>query len=123
MRGGGGKGLTTSEARSGDAGSGDTGGSRPGLAGTVGKTELTSRPPMSAVGREKAPRTEDVNQRRKCTSAITPTARVGRAAWAGLWALAYGRREASEGRLGQRPSGPQGRPGRKRRKGIFELKI
>jgi hypothetical protein len=37
------------------------------------------------VDREKAPRTKGVNQRRKRTSAITPTARVGRAAWAGLW--------------------------------------
>jgi hypothetical protein len=39
--------------------------------------ELTSGSPMSAVGREKAPRTEDVNQRRKRTSVITPTVRVG----------------------------------------------
>jgi hypothetical protein len=37
------------------------------------------------VDREKAPRTEGVNQRRKRTSVITPMARVGRAAWAGLW--------------------------------------
>jgi hypothetical protein len=43
----------------------------------MGKTELTSGSPMSAVGREKAPRAEDVNPRRKRTSAITPTARVG----------------------------------------------
>jgi hypothetical protein len=68
---------------------------------------LTSGPPMSAVGREKAPRTEDVNQRRKRTSAITPTARVGRVAWAGLWASACERGEASGSRLGQRPSGPK----------------
>jgi hypothetical protein len=59
-------------------GSGGAEDSRPGLPGAVEKTGLTSRPPMSAVGREKAPRTEDVNQRRKRTSAITPTARVGR---------------------------------------------
>jgi hypothetical protein len=52
-----------------------------------------------------------VNQRRKRISAITPTARVGRAAWAGLWALACGKREASGGRLGQRP------------RKIFELEI
>jgi hypothetical protein len=51
--------------------------SRPGSAGAMGKTELTSGSPMSAVGREKAPRAEDVNPRRKRTSAITPTARVG----------------------------------------------
>jgi hypothetical protein len=43
----------------------------------VEKMGLTSGPPMSAVGREKAPRTEGMNPRRKCTSAITPTARVG----------------------------------------------
>jgi hypothetical protein len=52
-------------------------GSRPGSAGAVGKTELTSGSPMSVVGREKASRMEDVNQRRKHTSAITPTTRVG----------------------------------------------
>jgi hypothetical protein len=80
--------------------------SRPGSAVSVEKMGLTSGPPMSAVCREKALRTEGVNQRRKRTSAITPTTRVGRAAWAGLWASAYGRREASGGRLGQRTSGP-----------------
>jgi hypothetical protein len=31
---------------------------------------------------------------------------MGRAAWASLWASACGRREASGGRLGQRPSRP-----------------
>jgi hypothetical protein len=36
---------------------------------------------------------------------------------------ACGNSEASGSRLGQRPSGPQGRPSRKRRKEIFELKI
>jgi hypothetical protein len=80
--------------------------SRPGSAGTVGKTELTSESPMSAVGREKAPRAEDVNPRRKRTSAIMPTARVGLAAWASLWASACGRGVASGGQLDQRPSGP-----------------
>jgi hypothetical protein len=79
--------------------------SRPGSAGAVEKTGLTSGPPMSAVGREKAPRTKDVNQRRKRTSPFTLTARVGRATWVGLWASAYGRGEASGSRLGQRPSG------------------
>jgi hypothetical protein len=74
---GGGKGLTASEALADDARSGGAEGSRPGSAGALGKTKLTSGSPMSAVGREKAPRTEDVNQRRKRTSAITPTARVG----------------------------------------------
>jgi hypothetical protein len=60
--------------------------------------ELTRGTHASAVDREKAPRTEGVNPRRKRTSAITPTARVGCAAWAGLWAVAYGR--------GERPAGP-----------------
>jgi hypothetical protein len=107
MRGGG-KDLMASEARSGGAED-----SRPWSASAVEKTGLKSGPPMSVVGREKAPRTEGVNQRRKRTSAITPTARVGRAAWVGLWASACGRGEASGSRLGQRPSGPQGRSGQK----------
>jgi hypothetical protein len=64
-----------------------------------------------------------VNQRGKRTSAITPTARAGSAAWAGLWALAYGRGEASGSRLGRWMSGPQGRPGRNQGKRISELKI
>jgi hypothetical protein len=51
--------------------------SRPGSTGAVGKTELTSGSPMSAVGREKAPRAEDVNPRRKRTSAFTPTVPMG----------------------------------------------
>jgi hypothetical protein len=89
----------------------------------VGKTGLTHGAHASAVDREKAPRTEGVNQRRKRTSTITPTARVGRVAWAGRWASACGRGEASGSRLCQRPSGPQGRPGQKRRKENFELKI
>jgi hypothetical protein len=50
----------------------------------VEKTGLISGPLVSVVCREKAPRTEGVNQRRKHTSAITPTMHVGRAAWAGL---------------------------------------
>jgi hypothetical protein len=115
--------LTASEAQSGDAQSDGAKDFRPGSANAVGKTGLTRGAHASAVDREKAPRTEGMNQRRKRTSAITPTARVGKAAWAGLWALAYGRREASGNRLGQRPSGLQVRPGRKRRKEIFELKI
>jgi hypothetical protein len=65
-----------------------------------GKTELTRGTHASAVDREKAPRTEGVNPRRKCTSAIMPTARAGGAAWAGLWAAACGR--------GERPAGPAG---------------
>jgi hypothetical protein len=73
------------------------------------------------VDREKAPRTKGVNQRRKHISAITP-ARVGRAAWAGLWASASGR--------GERPAGPAGpmaewaarSAGPKAKKRISELK-
>jgi hypothetical protein len=46
-----------------------------------------------------------------------------RAGWAGK--VEFGLREESgqRGWLGQRPSGPQGWPGRKWRKEIFELKI
>jgi hypothetical protein len=69
--------LTASEARSGDAGSGGAEDFRPGSAGTVGKTGLTRGAHVSAVDREKAPRTKGVNQRRKHTSANTPTARLG----------------------------------------------
>jgi hypothetical protein len=89
----------------------------------VEKTGLTSGPPMSAVGREKAPRTEAVNQRRKRTSAITPMARVGRAAWAGLWALACGRGEASGSWLGQKAERAARSAGLKMKKRIFELEI
>jgi hypothetical protein len=104
-------------------GSGGAEDSRPGSTGVVEKTGLKSRPPVSAVCREKAPRTKGVNQRRKRTSAIMPTTCVGRAAWAGLWALAYGRREASGGWLGQRLSGPLRVAGPKVKKKDFELEI
>jgi hypothetical protein len=75
------------------------------------------------VDTEEAPRTEGVNQRRKYISAIRPMARVGRAAWAGLWASACGR--------GERPAGPAGpmtewaarSAGPKVKKRISELKI
>jgi hypothetical protein len=90
-----------------------------GSAGAMEKTGLTSGPPVSAVCREKAPRTEGVNQKRKCTSAFMPTTRVGRAAWASRWALACGRREASGGRLGQRLSGSVGVAGPKVKKKDF----
>jgi hypothetical protein len=75
------------------------------------------------VDREKAPRTEGVNQRRKRTSAITPMARVGQAAWVGLWL-----RPAGE----ERPAGAgwaKGRVGRKvnraecEEEDFFELEI
>jgi hypothetical protein len=59
--------------------------SRPGSASVVEKTGLTRGAHASMVDREKAPRTEGVNQRRKRTSVITRTTHVGRAAWAGLW--------------------------------------
>jgi hypothetical protein len=49
-------------------------------------------------------------------------ARVGRAAWAGLWASACGRREASGGRLGQRPSGPVRVAGLKVKKKDFGIR-
>jgi hypothetical protein len=89
----------------GDAGSGGAEESQPGTAGTVEKMKLTSGPPVSAVDREKAPRTEGVNQRRKRTSENTPTTSVGRVAWASQLALACERREASgvgwaKGRVG-----------------------
>jgi hypothetical protein len=93
--------------------SGVGGGLRLGSAGAVGKIGLTRGALASAVDREKAPRTEGVNQRRKRSSAIMPTARMGRAARAGRWASACGRGEANGSRPGQRPSGPLGRPGRK----------
>jgi hypothetical protein len=69
--------LTTFEARSGNTGSGDVEDFRPGSAGAVGKTGLTCGADASAVDREKAPRTEGMNQRRKRTSANMPMARVG----------------------------------------------
>jgi hypothetical protein len=104
-------------------GSGGAEDSRPGSASTVEKTGLTSGPPMSTVGREKAPRTEGVNQRRKRSSAITPMARVGRAAWAGLWASACGRGEASGSWLGQKAERAARSTGLKMKKRIFELEI
>jgi hypothetical protein len=84
---------------------------------------LTRGTHASVVDREKASRTEGVNQRRKRTSAITPTARMGRVAWVVLWASACGRGEASGCQLGRRPSGPKGRTGRNQGKRISELKI
>jgi hypothetical protein len=73
----------------------------------VGKTGLTHGAHASVVDREKALTTEGVNQRRKNTSAITPTARVGRAAWVDLWVSACGTGEASganwvKGRVGRK---------------------
>jgi hypothetical protein len=75
------------------------------------------------VDREKAPRKEGVNQRRKHISANTPTACVGRAAWVGLRASACRRGESPAG-----PSGPMAEwaarsAGPKAKKRIYELKI
>jgi hypothetical protein len=50
------------------------------------------------VDREKAPRTEGVNQKRKRISANTPMMHVGRAAWAGK--VGFGLREKT-GQWGQ----------------------
>jgi hypothetical protein len=69
--------LTASEAWSIDAGSGRAEDFRPGSADAVGKTGLTRGAHVSVVDREKASRMKGVNQRRKHTSAITPTTRVG----------------------------------------------
>ncbi len=71
------------------------------------KTTLTSGPHVVAGGREKAPRTEGVNQRRKRHLQNTPKARaaerlrgqVGWAVWAG--------RQAKAGGVG-RPAEPSG---------------
>jgi hypothetical protein len=46
-----------------------------------------------------------------------------RASWAGKVEFSPREEIGQRGRLGQRPSGPQGQLGRKRRKRIFELKI
>jgi hypothetical protein len=75
------------------------------------------------VDREKASRTEGVNQRRKRISAITPTARVGRAAWASLWASAYGRGERPAGQTGRTAEWAARSVGLKAKKRISELKI
>jgi hypothetical protein len=66
-----------SEARSGRHGERRRGGFPTGVGRHGGKTELTCGTHASAVDREKAPRTEGVNPRRKRTSVIMPTARAG----------------------------------------------
>jgi hypothetical protein len=58
------------------------------------------------VDREKAPRTEGVNQRRKRIFANMPTTCVGRAAWAGKAGFGLREERGHRGRLGRRPSGP-----------------
>jgi hypothetical protein len=58
------------------------------------------------VDREKAPRTEGVNQRRKRIFANTPTTRVGRAAWAGKVGFSLREERGQWGQLWQRLSGP-----------------
>jgi hypothetical protein len=58
------------------------------------------------LDREKVPRTEDVNQRRKRILANMPTTHVGRAAWAGKVGFDLREERGQRGRLGRRPSGP-----------------
>jgi hypothetical protein len=69
-------------------------------AGGVGSGGAVETRPGS--DREKAPRTEGVNQRRKHIFANTPTTHVGRPAWAGK--VGFSLRE-ERGQLGRRPSG------------------
>jgi hypothetical protein len=63
-------------------------------------------PMCQRVDREKAPRMEGVNQRRKRIFANTPTTRVGRAAWAGKVGFGLWEERGQRGGLGRRPSGP-----------------
>jgi hypothetical protein len=63
-------------------------------------------PMCQRVDREKAPRMEGVNQRRKRIFANTPMPRVGRAAWAGKVGFGLREERGQWGRLGRRPSGP-----------------
>jgi hypothetical protein len=84
---------------------------------------LTHGAHASALDREKAPRMDVMNQRRKHTSANTPTAHVGRAAWAGLWASACGRGERPAGLAGPTAEWAARSAGPKAKKRIFELKI
>jgi hypothetical protein len=76
------------------------------LASAVAKMKLTSGPMCRRVDREKAPRTEGVNQIRKRISANTPTTRVGRVAWAGKVGFGLWEKRGQWGRLGRKPSGP-----------------
>jgi hypothetical protein len=75
------------------------------------------------VDREKAPRTEGVNQRRKHIFASTPTVCVGWAAWAGKVGFGLREERGQRGRLGRRLSGPVRVAGPKVKKKDFELKI
>jgi hypothetical protein len=68
--------LTASEAWSGRRRERRRGGFTAGVGRHGGEDGADKRVPYVNGGREEAPRTEDVNQRRKRTSAITPTARV-----------------------------------------------
>jgi hypothetical protein len=74
------------------------------------------------VDREKAPRTEGVNQRRKHIFANTPTAHVGRAAWAGKVGFGLWEEKGQRGRLGRRPSGTVRVAGLKVKKKDFLIK-
>jgi hypothetical protein len=98
---------------------------RPGSANALEKMELTSGAMHQRGNREKAPRTEGVNQRRKRLRRNTPTTRVGWAAEKPS-GLGFGLREerGQRGRLGQRLSGlvRVARP-KVKKKDFFELKI
>jgi hypothetical protein len=59
-----------------------------------------------AVDREKASRTEGVNQRRKRIFANTPMTCVGRAPWADKVGFGLREERGQWGQLGRRPSGP-----------------
>jgi hypothetical protein len=87
-------------------GAGDTVETRPGSDDVVEKTKPTSGPMCQRVDREKAPRTKDMNQRRKRIFVNTPTTRVGRAAWAGKVGFGLWEERGQRGWLGRRPSGP-----------------
>jgi hypothetical protein len=86
---------------------------QPGSAGVGWKKELTSGDHASAREREKAPRTEGMNQRRKRLLQNTPKARAGRAAErpSGLGGLS---RPAGQGRR----SGRAGWAGKEKKKEI-----
>jgi hypothetical protein len=73
------------------------------------------------VDRGKAPRTEGVNQRRKRSFANTPTAHVGRAAWADKVGFGLREERGQRGRLGRRSSGPVRVARPKVKKKVFEF--
>jgi hypothetical protein len=97
---------------------------RPGSAGTVEKKEPTSGAHVSAGGeREGADDGRRESKKKtyfcKYANGARRLSGLGRPVGFGL----RERRGASGSWLGRRPSGPQGRPGGKQGKRIFELKI